>query len=40
MNKDIKIYPEFFRTELLSPANTVKYFVSNEGSRAKTISFG
>ncbi len=35
MNKDIKIYPEFFRTELLSLANTVKYFVSNERQQGK-----
>ena len=28
-DEDIKIYPEFFRTELKNPTNTVKYFTKD-----------
>lgn len=27
---DIKIYPEFFKTELINPTDTVKHFISDE----------
>ena len=29
-NEDIKIYPEFFKTELMNPTDTVKHFVNDE----------
>lgn len=29
-DENVKMYPEFFRTELKSPANTVKHFVNDE----------
>ena len=29
-NEDIKMYPEFFRTELKNPTDTVKHFVKDE----------
>ncbi len=30
LDEDIKIYPEFFRTELKTPTNTVKHFINDE----------
>ena len=30
LDEDIKMYPEFFRTELKSPTDTVKHFVNDE----------
>lgn len=30
LDEDIKMYPEFFRTELKNQADTVKYFVKDE----------
>ena len=30
LDEDIKMYPEFFRTELKHPTDTVKHFVSDE----------
>ncbi len=30
LDEDIKMYPEFFRTELNNPTDTVKYFVNDE----------
>ena len=30
LDDEIKIYPEFFRTELKNPTDTVKYFVNDE----------
>ena len=30
LDEDIKIYPEFFRTELKAPTNTVKHFIHDE----------
>lgn len=30
LDKDIKIYPEFFKTELRNPTDSVKYFVTDE----------
>ena len=30
LDEDIKMYPEFFRTELKNPADTVKHFVKDE----------
>lgn len=30
LDEDIKMYPEFFRTELQNPADTVKHFVNDE----------
>ena len=32
LDEDIKMYPEFFRTELKNPTDTVKYFVNDERS--------
>lgn len=29
-NEDIKIYPEFFKTELMNPTDTVRHFVKDE----------
>lgn len=29
-DENVKMYPEFFRTELKNPANTVKHFVNDE----------
>ena len=29
-NEDMKIYPEFFKTELMNPTDTVKHFVNDE----------
>ena len=29
-NVDIKIYPEFFKTELMNPTDTVRHFVKDE----------
>ena len=29
-NEDIKIFPEFFKTELMNPTNTVRHFVKDE----------
>ena len=29
-DEDVKMYPEFFRTELNNPTDTVKYFVNDE----------
>ena len=29
-NEDIKIYPEFFKTELMNPMDTVRHFVKDE----------
>ena len=33
LNEDVKIYPEFFRTELKNPTDTVKHFVNDERIR-------
>ena len=30
LDEDVKMYPEFFRTELKTPANTVKHFIKDE----------
>ena len=30
LDEDIKIYPEFFKTELKNPIDTVKHFVTDE----------
>ena len=30
LNEDIKMYPEFFRTELKNPKDTVKHFIKDE----------
>lgn len=30
LDEDIKIYPEFFRTELRAPTDTVKHFINDE----------
>ncbi len=30
LNEDIKMYPEFFRTELMNPTDTVKHFIKDE----------
>ena len=30
LDEDIKIYPEFFRTELKAPTNTVTHFINDE----------
>lgn len=30
LDEDIKMYPEFFRTELKNPTDTVKYFIKDE----------
>ena len=30
LDEDIKMYPEFFRTELKNPADTVKHFIKDE----------
>lgn len=30
LNEDIKMYPEFFRTELENPSDTVKHFLKDE----------
>ena len=30
LDEDVKMYPEFFRTELKHPANTVKHFIKDE----------
>ena len=30
LDEDIKMYPEFFRTELKNPMNTVKHFIKDE----------
>ena len=30
LDKDIKMYPTFFRTELKNPVNTVRHFVNDE----------
>ena len=30
LDEDIKMYPEFFRTELINPTDTVKHFIKNE----------
>ena len=30
LDEDIKMYPEFFKTELKAPADTVKHFVNDE----------
>lgn len=30
LDEDIKMYPEFFRTELNDPTDTVKHFVKDE----------
>ena len=30
LDEDVKMYPEFFRTELKNPTNTVKHFVKDE----------
>ena len=29
-NEDIKIFPEFFKTELMNPTNTVRHYVKDE----------
>ena len=29
LDEDMKMYPEFFRTELKDPADTVKYFTTD-----------
>ena len=30
LDEDIKMYPEFFRTELINPTDTVKHFIKDE----------
>ena len=30
LGEDIKMYPEFFRTELINPTDTVKHFIKDE----------
>ena len=30
LDEEVKMYPEFFRTELKNPANTVKHFIKDE----------
>lgn len=30
LDEDIKMYPEFFRTELKNPTDTVKHFIKDE----------
>ena len=36
LDEDVKMYPEFFRTELKNPTDTVKHFVSGYLKKEKT----